>query len=88
MDAREKVLMSLIDTMHEQIAKGHGSQKVNPTKELAKAAESVEEEAPAKEKQESLFDKFLKGSANRNKQKAVEMTMIATKASPPKKAKK
>lgn len=91
MDAFEKVLNGLIDSMHKHMAKGNGEKKVSVAKELEKVSEVEEkkEEPKAEEKKESsAFDKFLmQARANKPKPKGTEMN-FASKKQPQAKDKK
>lgn len=82
MDAVEKVLNGLIDSMHKHIAKGNGEKKVDTKKEITQAVDKAE---IPEEKVETAFEQFLK-LGKKAKSKRVEMTMVATP--PKKKAKK
>lgn len=87
MDATEKVLNNLIDSMHKYIAKGHGDKKLNASKELSKAAEVEEVKEKPEQEEPSLFTKMLQQAKdNKKKSNRVEMTMAI--ASPKKKSKK
>lgn len=79
-DAVEKVLNSLIDSMHKHMAKGNGEKKVDTKKEITTAVEKAD---IPEEKVETVFDQFLKLGKNKPKSHRVEMAM--TKATPPKK---
>lgn len=84
MDTIEKVLNSLIDSMHKHIAKGNGQKKVN----LEKAIEASVDVAP-KARELTEFDKFLiKAKDDKVKNRRVEMTVgIATPPSSKKRKK-
>jgi len=79
-DATEKVLNSLIDSMHKHMAKGNGEKKVDTKKEIAAAVEKAD---IPEEKVDTVFEAFLKLGKNKPKSHRVEMSM--TKATPPKK---
>ena len=78
-DHVEKVLNSLIDSMHKHMAKGNGEKKVSVAKELEKIAE-VEEPKKEEKREPSAFDKFLEqAKANRPKPKGTEMNFSTKK---------
>lgn len=78
-DHVEKVLNSLIDSMHKHMAKGNGEKKVSVSTEIAKAAE-VEEPKKEVKREPSAFDKFLEqAKANKPKPKGTEMNFSSKK---------
>lgn len=79
MDAVEKVLNGLIDSMHKHIAKGNGEKKVDTKKEITQAVDKAE---IPEEKVETVFEQFLKMS-KKTKSKRAEITLAA--ATPQKK---
>jgi len=90
MDAIEKVLTNLMESMHKHMAKGHGAKKVEVSAELEKAGEVEEpkvEEKKEVKKELSAFDKFLMDSRPRNQDKRVSVHMRGPKT-PSKEVKK
>jgi hypothetical protein len=90
MDAVEKVLTNLIDSMHKHIASGFGNKKVNAAKEIKKAAEvEGKEDAKLEPAEESAFDKFLKSSVRpKKKQTEISMSTVSKAITPVTKKKK
>ena len=83
MDAVEKILTNLIDSMHKHMAKGNGAKKIDVEVEIEKASDSVE----TKPREATAFDKFLQSERDKKaKPKSTEMNIMA--AIPKKKVKK
>lgn len=91
MDSVEKILNSLIDSMHNMMAKGHGDKKVVPKNELQKAADKMDVKVPLKseikDKEDdkdfsegkALFEKFLKGTGKSTEKRAIISVFGETK---------
>lgn len=87
-DAVEKVLNSLIDSMHAHVAKSNRSVNVSKAVTQAVKTEAVESKEPIKEKAEpSLFDKFLSSSKPKKGDEGRQAVTLLSKQAKPKKAK-
>jgi len=84
-DAVEKVLNSLIDSMHKHIAKGNGEKKIDTKKEITAAVDKAD---IPEEKVDTVFEAFLKMGKDKPKSNRVEITLGKASTAPKKKAKK
>lgn len=91
MDAMEKILNSLIDSMHAKMAAGKGKSKVDPKEEMEKAseekAEPAKEQSTETEAPKSMFESWM-ASQKAKPTSTKAGIMITQKAVPSKKSKK